>query len=328
MRRPRILDTVSACLVYLVVMIGAIGWIIPLSSCSWQQKRLPKDKVEVPDVSDPIKKTGTIADGVRESADTIDIATQEIEKATPEEIKPKIETHIDQIHAETGDLRNMSADLKETQGKLEEEQSKIVGLMNYASSLEGSQDKLRKQIEDLKADNRRLLNNMLAWLAAACVAGIGICTFIAFLTRSKLAVFAAVGCSVTMCIAVAVSAYMTYFALVTAGVFAVVSVFAGIFVYREILKKKKEIVNTKAENSTVNQALQEVVQTGELAKKYMTIEARQHVFGDGPEPGKADQLQSEPTKVLVRTLRESKVKIAGSVPTLFRQGQVLPKPSR
>lgn len=309
-------------MIYLSIFFIFMACIIMTVSCSSKDRRLDDNPVPIPDITKPISETGEISKDIKDSADSIDESVDAINKVTPEDLKPQIEPHTEAIHGETNNLRDQSEKLLSLQKELEAQQSKIEELTKHATSLEGNREKLKKEIEDLKSENNRLLKKMLAWLAAACVAGIGICVFIVFLTQNKIAIFGAIGCAITMCVAVAVSAYMIWIAYITAGVFVALSIIAGLYVWKQIKSKKKEIIETKSETATYSKALQEVVQTGELAKKYMSTEARQHVFGDGPELGQADAIQNEKTKILVKKLRESNVKLAPSVPSLFRKEKV------
>lgn len=305
---------------YLFLFFGTLGVILPISSCSSSGGRLGDNKIQTPDIHDPIKQTGEISTGVKTSADNIDKETQGISDTVKESpAKETVEGHIKNINKETNDLRDYSQDLSEMSKKLEVEQKKIDDLTEHASYLEGDQSKLKKQIEDLKNENKRLLSKMLAWLAAACVAGIGICVFIVFLTQNKLAIFGAIGCAVTMCVAVAVSALMTWIAYVTAGVFVLASIFASYYVWRNIINKKQEIKSKSEEITNKDKAIEEIVQTGELAKKYMSPEARFHVFGDSLEPGKVNHIQSDFTKAVVRKIRDEKITKAEPVPVLFRK---------
>lgn len=306
---------------YIMTFFGIIGLIFPLSSCSSSGRGgLSDDKVEIPNIEEPIKETSNISNGVKSSADNIDKEADNIgtvvKGSTSEE---QVSGHINEIKKETGNLRDYSEDLSKVSSQLELEQKKIKDLTDHTSFLESDQSKLKKQIEDLKGENKRLLAKMLAWLAAACVAGIGICIFIVFLTQNKLAIFGAIGCAATMCVAVAVSALMTWIAYVTAGVFVLVSVFASYYVWKNIINKKEEIKNKTEELGNKDKAIEEIVKTGELAKKYMSPEARFHVFGDAIEPGKVSNIQSDFTKGIVKKIRDEKIKKAEPVPSMFRK---------
>ena len=300
----------------LLLLLNLLGWGTMLSSCSSMPGRVDGNDIPKPDVNPSIKDVGTIASEVEASANNIDIDTDDIENSVPPEVQTQIRPHIQSISDETDNLRENSQQLVDVQEQLRIEQQKIEAMTGHTVGLEREIDKLEEKIKNLESENKSLIRKMLAWLAAACVAGIGICVLVVFLTQNKLFIFGAIACAITMCVAVAASILLTWIAYITAGIFAAVSIGVGIYVWRQIVLKKKEM-------NTVNKALEEVVQSGEITKKYLDTESRQHIFGDGPEPGIVDQVQSAATKVLVRNLRESKVKVAQPVPNLFRPSTTL-----
>jgi polyhydroxyalkanoate synthesis regulator phasin len=299
-----------------MLSICLLGWSALLVSCSTLPGRIDDDDVPKPNVNPAIQDVGTISSAIDASADAIDAEVEQIGSVVPPDVKDEIQPRIQSISEETDSLRENSQQLVDVQEQLRVEQQKIEAMTGHAVGLEREVAKLEEKIKTLESENKSLLRKMLAWLAAACVAGIGICVLVVFLTQNKLFIFGAIACALTMCVAVAASILLTWIAYITAGVFAIVSIGVGIYVWKQIVNKKKEM-------NTVNKALEEVVQSSEITKKYLDTDARNHIFGDGPEPGVVDQIQSPATKVLVRNLRETKVKVAPSNTNLFRTNTTL-----
>ena len=261
---------------------------------------------------------GGVAENVGESADSIDRHANDIEAATPPESRPAIKPSLDGIGQETDELRQAESEVRrlegrvtDLQGDLVTEQERVKNWTDYASEAEAENAKLLDQIRELRDKNAQQFKQMLAWIGVVSVAGIGVCLVLAIWTRSKVAIAVAVGFAATLATSIAVTMFMKEIALVTIIVLG--TAFLGVIGYvgwQFFASRKME---------------EELVHTGELAKQYLPLEAREKLFGYGAEPGKVDEIQSKVTKERVKQIREynDKKRVgknAPRVPELYRPG--------
>jgi hypothetical protein len=301
-------------LLIVVVIGGWGGYAMHLPGCSMFKRDTPREigePVEKPDlnleteaVENSAGTIGDIADSVEGSADSIDEQTVQIRSTVPSETGAVIDGNLDAIDAETTSLRDDSAELRRVRSDLEEvrddlvtEQGKVDDLESAARVSLAEIEDLREQNNNLKSEASQLFKQKMAWIGVISVFGIGVCVILAFLTRSTAATLVAIGFVVTLGVSIAVSLYMATIAWITIAV-AGVSV-VGVLGYMGY--------NTFVQNKSVD----ELVQTGEVTKNYLSQEARDYIFGRGAEPGVADQVQSKETKKLVRQLRQYDVKKRG-----------------
>lgn len=291
----------SSIVLWIVVLAGFGGYAIQIPGCSSDKSANRGNPVDPPDLTDDSKRIGEasqdvfdISDSVGNSAEAISGETQNIRTLTNDD--PTIEPSVSNIENEAESLRDDSEQLavigdrlKRTQQDLESEQSKVDELENAAEASRGEIDRLQKENDELKSEASQLFKSKMAWIGVVSVFGIGASIILAFVTRSMTATMVAIGFVVTLGVSIAVSLYMSYIAWITIVV-AGVSVLAvlgylgwGIF--------------------SQNKTMDELIQTGEVTKNYLSQEARDHIFGRGAEPGIADQVQSKHTKDRVKQVR-------------------------
>lgn len=269
-------------------------------------------------VSESAVTVGAVSAKVGKSADEIDKHATSIESKTPPAVKTSIDPEIKGIRTETQGLRQDQVELSVVQKKLQDTESQIKAqqlnidkLADYAKAADTNNLKLKEDIKKLEDENAAEFKRMMAYLGVVCVAGIGICLLVAFVSRSKTAIMVAIGFAITLAISVAVTMYLKQIALVTICVLGVV--FLGVMVYLglELLKNRK--------------AEEELIHTNELTKQYLAPEAREHIFGYGAEPGKVDQIQSKSTQQRVKLVRQynqkQNIKLAPSIPEYWRHPQ-------
>jgi len=293
-----------------IMLIGSTGYLIQMSGCSWSWPKRDKsrtigDAVEVPNLSagkdkikDSAKDIEEVSEDVAESADAIDNETETIRSNTDGEIATVIKPNLDAIDNETRDLRvssealkSIQSDLDETRNLLSEEQDKIDLLESAAKTSVSEVEDLKQENQELRDEAAREFKSKMAWIGVVSVFGIGASIILAFVTRSMVATVIAVGFVITLGVSIAVSLYMTQIGWITIAIAAVAVV--GILVYLGY-----SIIGN-------NKSVDELIQTNEVAKDYLTQEARDHIYGRGAEPGIADQVQSGTTKKMIRQVRRN-----------------------
>lgn len=297
-----------------IILLGGYGgYVINMPGCSSNSssrdlggsRSIPENVIEKPDLSQEqsdifsdANRVGLAAERVKESAYSIDNETRIVRNSVDPDTGSVIAPNLNAIDNETKNLRDNSeelkrvqASLKETRESLSREQVKINKLEEAANVSLGEIQSLKDQIRELNSEAQQLLKQKMAWIGVVSVFGIGAFIILAFFTKNKLAIFVAIGFLITLGISIAVSMHMAAIAWITtivAGV-AVVGVLAYIG-YITFIQ---------------NKSVEELVQTGEVTKNYLTQEARDHIFGRGAEPGVADQVQSKVTKKIVRQVRSA-----------------------
>lgn len=297
--------------VFIVIMLfGSTGYLLQMSGCTWPKRlggsgRTIGNAVEVPDLSkgsDKIKESSKdiedVSESVLKSADAIDRETENIRSNTDGEIATIIKPNLDAIDNETRELRSDSEvlksiqeDLDETRNLLAEEQDKIDLLESAANTSVSEVEELKKQNQDLRDEAAREFKSKMAWIGVVSVFGIGASIILAFVTRSMVATVIAVGFVITLGVSIAVSLYMTQIGWITIAIAAASVVSILVYLGYSILGN--------------NKSFDELIQTNEVAKDYLTQEARDHIYGRGAEPGIADQVQSSATKKMIRQIRRN-----------------------
>lgn len=289
-----------------VFVLGLLGWIFVLSSCSSPSKVDPNAKTppvlptvdkEKENVSEAAKTVGETSKSVSDHADKIDTHTTSIESKTPPEVKEAVKPEISGIREETKGLRQDSATLsaveqklKDTESKLADQQVAIAKYTDFAKSSEVERAKLQNKIKDLESSQKKMLNTLLAWITVACVVGIGASVVIGFFFKTPAAFMIAAGCVATLGVSVAVSLYLTQIAWIALALLG--AGFIGAIGYVAWQIKNRD------------NAVGELVHTGEIAKTYLPLSAREKIFGNAVEPGVAHNVQSEATMKLVRNVRK------------------------
>lgn len=291
----------------LFIIFGTMGFTTAVSGCNGGGPSVvaPVTAPELTpiqsDVSDSADKVGKISDSVSQSADNIDKEADQIRSIAPEETRATFEPNLTGINKETQSLRQNSeelavvrTDLEAAKAQLEVQQDRVNQLLSANSVSQEEISRLEEENQKLQSESQELLRAKMAWIGVFSVFGIGIAMVLGFLTRSSTAILIAIGFVITLGVSVAVSMYMSYIGYATIAITGLAALC---------------VVGYTAYNLfTQNRSVEELVQTSEVAKNYLTQEARDHIFGRGPEPGVADHVQSLRTKELVRTVRDPRKK--------------------
>jgi uncharacterized protein HemX len=244
-----------------------------LVSCSSTPRNYEGIGTQIKDIDKFIASVNGSSSSIDNHADQI---ISSVKGSTEEnEVLP----HAIAIKEESSSLREISTELKTVQSSLSQSEKDMIAQQK-------KNEQLQKQVVELKSENKKLISKMLAWLAASSVAGIGICVLLVFLTQNKLAVYGAIACGITMCVAIAASTLLSYIIYGTAIVFVLLVGIVGYYCFKNVKQKKT--------------AITEVVQTAEAAKEHLTDEIKNKVFGDN---GLANSIQSDSTKSIVQRIR-------------------------
>lgn len=289
------------------VLAGFLGYFATISSCASSgdsEISSVGSNVEIPDLSTDIESLNNESSNIEEdvisidaSADSIDVETDQIRSSADPVTRDAIEPNLSAINKETRSIRTASDQIKNSienlgvvSESLEEEQEKADTLASSAQDAIDINESLVKENEELKSEAKKILNQKMAWIGVISVFGIGIAIVLAFLTRSRAATLVAIGFVVTLGISIAVSMYMSAIGIITVVIAGLATL--GVLTYLGY-------------NLFVqNKATDELVHTGEVTKNYLSPEAKRHIFGEGPEPGVADQIQSQETKKMVKKVRK------------------------
>lgn len=286
------------------ILMALLGWVFILASCQGNgppsnpntPPALPEIKNEQKSVSDSAKTVGVIGKDIGLRAEKIDTHAAAIEDKTPPDAKAAVQPEVDGIKSETRSLRQNSATLsateqklKDTETRLSDQQKNIEKYAAYTKDSEVQRTKLQDKIKELESSNAKILKTMMSWVTVCCVIGIGVSLAIGFFFKTPAAFMVAAGCVATMGVAVAVTLYLQQIAWVALALLGVGFVAAVVYVFMQIKSR--------------DTAVKELIHTGEIAKTYLPITAREKIFGNAVEPGVANQVQSDSTIKIVSNVR-------------------------
>jgi len=268
-------------------------------------KQIEESEKILGDSVDILKDTG---ESINNSADSIESSANKIVQSEGANLPKIVNNEVPIILGEVESLRNdaegigevqdqlneATNDLSDTIGQLKEEKIKSDNIVTENGRLLSEIDNKNEKIRELREESSRRLRSQLNWIIVASIIGIGICFTLSIFLRSRVALLAAFTLAAVMGVSIAVQMWMEIIAFVTVGI----AVIAGGYLAWKGYQQTNEL-------NQQNKAFNQVVQTSEVAKEYLTPEARRHVFGQGPEKGQADVIQDESTRILVKVSRES-----------------------
>jgi len=238
-------------------------------------------------IDNSIRTTDEVAKGMGNVADNIDRHVGEVRKATPDPLIPKLGPYLDGINLETGTLREIRGKLDMVQGELEQAKKDV-------KSIQDSNVKQGSKIAKLEKEKESALNKLMVWVILLSIVGVGVSGALVY-TGKTWGISIGFGCLVTLGLAIFITKYSMWFAIVAAGL----CVLGVGYVIWEMVSRKK--IGT------------ELVQTIEANKMAMRAPARLHLFGNAAIPGHVDIIQSAATKDFVKKLRSKKtVRLAPS----------------
>ena len=233
------------------------------------------------------------ADSIEEAVNNIRAAADSIRSHVPLEVQPIVEPDVteikdqsDVIDAQTIQLREMSSKLATARALMLVSVDKVEQMDKQVKRILKERDQLKKERDAAVAAQKDATRKTLRWLIVICVIGggasVALMIFGSFAVGSTLLA----GCAATLTLAIAVDQYLEWIAI---GGLVVIAAAIAYAIYQMYSRKK---------------ALQEVVQTTEIAKRNLPPEERRRLFGYREEPGLAMAIQSKPTEKMVESIRK------------------------
>ena len=257
-----------------------------------------------PVIEEVIKITQESTDLIKKNTDETIRKAEEIQKdikviidKVPPEIKPKIKPEVDNIDRRASEIKLLQEEMKKQSFKMREMNNELRAALvniNIIASQKTELLKLNQQLaKDLakaKEEKSKALFGKLVYLIIASVVLGALCLVSAF-RGDKKAIWGAITAAVVIITSLAISFYMTEFALV--GFIAIVGGLAlvGYDAYKSHIDKK---------------ANKELVHTVEMTKDKLTLKDKREIFGDASLIGKSYMIQSNSTEKIVQKLRKEK----------------------
>jgi hypothetical protein len=272
-----------------IIKITLLVGLLSLCGCDLFQPTKPNEHL-ANDVTKVTKVINISADDILASATKIDEKVidikQETKVATPS--MAIIEKSADDISTESSKLKETSRNLSKAGVRLEISGKTIDGYYKRIAETEKDNEKLTKENTKLNEDMKSGLNKMLKWIVGGCVIGAGACAAMAlFFGNIKGGLFGATTCIIVMVLAIAVGQYMIYIAI--AGILAIIATL-GVLGYQLFVQRR---------------AISDNVWTQEVAKKHMSSDLKEKIYGDGKKKGKAGIIQSATTQKIVKNIKNN-----------------------
>lgn len=244
----------------------------------------------VKNIKDDVENT---KDGFKETTESIEEKAKKGKDRTPETSKEDLWPLWDGILSETSTqwilierLDSVVLDLNKTQDKLKDVENQVSDLKGAYKDQVQKTENAEKRIEELESSVNNQIVEKYIWISVASFAGLVISIALALMWTKKALVMAVI-CAISLILSIALLQTFQYFWII-----AVVGIgLASVYLIWELWVNKK--------------AVKELVKTGELAKKELDPEKKKKIFGDGPEPGVVNQIQSNGTKGIVKNVRKS-----------------------
>tara|TARA_Y100000310_G_scaffold345691_1_gene468320 strand:- start:1683 stop:2588 length:906 start_codon:yes stop_codon:yes gene_type:complete len=244
-------------------------------------------------VSDASGIVGDSSESIRKDASTIKDEAQLVSEKVPVKSKPQVKPHLativktsDHIIKSTIELDKANSKLGSALSELGTAEAKVKEIQDeYKRAVKETEAAIEardKAIAREKVATKRLLN----FLIIACVIAFGIGVTLMFFKHYTTGGGIAIASIATMVLAVAVVQYLEWIAI---GGLIIIGLAVAYLAYQFFLRQK---------------AIEEVVQTTEIAKRSMPEDKQKEVFGDGPDIGKAYVIQSSSTEKLVNKVRK------------------------
>jgi|TARA_Y100000034_G_C6873569_1_gene399161 hypothetical protein len=278
--------------------------IIILVSCA----HTPKPKVVFPDIEirDSVKEidkttievsaaVGDASTNIRAKAEEIKEVAETVEKTVPREIQPpispsliSIQNKADEIIDNTNKLDAAKVQLESARSKLSKTDIKIAAMTKEYKQAVKEVKKAQDERDEAVAEERAATRRMIRWMIGLSVIGIGLGAALIFFGHLTMGSGLVVLSVTVVVLGVVIDKYYDWIAL---GGVVVVAIAVGFIIYQFFIREK---------------AVEEVVETAEVAKKKLNYADRKIIFGEGVEPGMAVTLQSKSTEHLVNRVRRKK----------------------
>lgn len=257
-----------------------------------------------PVVEEVIKHTQQSSDLIKKNTDETVRKAEEIKRdakvlidKVPPEIKPVIKPEVDNIDKNASAIISFQKEMKQQIIKMDALNNNLrAALVNINTITQQKTELLKRNqqlMEDLakeKEEKQKALFGKLIYLIIASVVLGALCLVSAFRGETK-AIWGAVVAAVVIITSLAISFYMTQFALI--GFIAIVGGMALLIynTYKAHCDKK---------------ANKELVHTVEVVKEQLSQDSQRNVFGHQSSLGQAHHIQSDSTVKIVQQLRRDR----------------------
>jgi len=206
----------------------------------------------------------------------------------------RIKQHAGSITTEAEKIKQLGLQLGQVAANLEASIVEVNQLKSFNSEQASQLDTkdaqieaLEKEITNVKAEK----NNYLKYLVVAGALLMAISITLCFVVQNPKMVYGALGGLILILVALFVQTLTKYFVWIgRAGGLTIV----GLVIWQVLAYRSK------------HQALEEVVETAEMAKDGLSAKARLRLFGQGPDHGHIGNMQSKATHDEVAKIRKQK----------------------
>lgn len=246
------------------------------------------------------EQVNTVQKGSVAAANKIDEQTliirrtlNHLEKEAPKNAQNLIESHANTIVGNTKEIEKQTQEVRRLSGLLEQAKAGLSIADTKVSEVEKQNEALTKERNEAVEARDIAVSKanegpqkMLRWLIVVCVimGGGGVAVWLR--VSSKIGATMVLGAASVLVLAVAVQKYFDYIALGGLGILALA---VGFLVWQLWLHRK---------------AIEQTVETTEIAKRNLTPPARVKVFGGNTDLGAAFTIQDPSTEKMVAQIRK------------------------
>jgi hypothetical protein len=277
------------------IKVALLACLICLAGCDLFQPKESNQYLEE-DVAVVTQVVTKSADNLLASAQKIDKSlifikqdalTAKTQSPATAPLMTSIEKNANDIAGESSKLKQTSSNLAKAGVKLEISGRTIDSYVQRAVDAEKQNETLEGEVAKLEENAKAGLDRMLKWIIGACVVGAGACAAVAiFFGNIKGGLTGAAACIIIMTLAIAVSQYMMYIAI--GGGLIVLGTF-GVLGYQLFIQRR---------------AISDNVWTQEVAKRHMTDDLKEKIYGIGKDKGQAGAIQSATTQKIIKNIKD------------------------
>lgn len=238
------------------------------------------------DIEDIHANIGDATSSIDDEATSINTEADKITDPAYSEETGNIKDSAGKILAANESIKKNNDTLAQDNIKLDDAVNDVEKMEDFAKKSDDARVQAEEERDKAIAKANDATRNMLRWLIACCIIGVGASVAMMVFGNFKTGSIILVGCGTVLVLAVAVDKYLVYIAI--AGL-VLLAACVGFLIYQIILR---------------NKAVDEVIHTTEIAKTKLLPEDRKKIFGYREEPGMAYTIQSKSTEDLVEKARK------------------------
>lgn len=233
------------------------------------------------------------AEEITKDAENIGRETEKINSKLDDQSKPELTPFLvrikdasNNIIENADNILSEKVNLDKAHLKLQESKKQIRKIDNEAAKAVEAKKKAEKELEETLKREAEATRKMIRWLIIICVIGGGVGIALLAFGHIYIGGAIAIGSATTGTLAITVNAYIDYIAY--AGL-AMIVIGIGIFAWQFFRRER---------------ALEETIETTEVAKEKLTPKERRKLFGYGAQKGDVYNLQSRSTENLIARKRK------------------------